>query len=157
MPPELEAVREQQKRETTTVRAEVISPGAPVDRVDLPKSNVERAVGVLVHGMRIAARLVLRERNEQRERNQGAWEGAYRHDAPAALLVPTVLRAPSGDIFHQFRGAAGAGMAIIRRAVSLRVISVKSINHANYIKLRRKNKKKKKKNINAAKEENERR
>lgn len=71
--------------------------------VDLPQANVKSAVGVVVHGVGIAAALV-------------------GDDAFAAGLIPAVLAAPGGDVLDLPGGAAGAGGALAGGTVATAVL-----------------------------------
>lgn len=77
---------------------------APVGLVDLPESDVESTVGVVEHGVSISSTFV--------------WD-----DAVAAVLVPAVFGAPSGDVGHVFSGTTWAAWASATWAVSTTSIS----------------------------------
>jgi len=68
---------------------------SPVHLIDLPETSIIRAIGVLVASMRVTTRLML-------------------NDALAAILVPTILRAPGGDINVS---SAAADITVITGAV----------------------------------------
>ncbi len=77
----------------------------PVERVDLPESDIERSVAVKVHGVTISI-------------------GFFANDALAALLVPaTEFSAPSSSILAVCRFSARAVWTLSAWAVSAAGVS----------------------------------